>query len=169
MSNINAAESQKIQNMTITSALNDTTCNSTAALSNITASTASNTLLWPPSSNYTSTFGGSYITTTSGNPWTTLGDAISYGYLKDTTMENLFLYLKEEEISEIFNKIIERESDSEKIKNIISRVVRVRHFSEEFLLEYISYMDISDITIMHNADIKSGEYPNIALMIEGLK
>lgn len=157
MSNIDAIKSQELQNMTATSALN---CGVDSA--------TSNSLSWVTPSTYTSTLGGNCTITT--NPsWMTVGTTVDYGYFKDTTMETLFLYLKEEEISEIFNKIVERESDSEKIKSIVSRVVRVRHFSEEFLLEYIQYMDISDITVMHNADIKSGEYPNIALMIEGLK
>ena len=158
MSNIDAIKSQELQNTTITSALN---CSVDSA--------TSNSLSWVAPSTYTTTLGGNCTITTNTPSWMTVGSSIDYGYFKDTTMETLFLYLKEEEISEIFNKILERESDSEKIKSIVSRVVRVRHFSEEFLLEYISYMDMSDITVMHNADIKSGEYPNIALIIEGLK
>lgn len=158
ISNIDAIKSQELQNMTITSALNGTI-----------DSTTSNSLSWIAPSTYTTTLGGNCTITTNAPSWMSVGNSIDYGYFKDTTMENLFLYLKEEEISEIFNKIVERESDSEKIKSIVSRVVRVRHFSEEFLLEYIQYMDMNDITVMHNADIKSGEYPNIALIIEGLK
>lgn len=138
-----------------------TNCTSNT-ISGIATTNTGSLYISPSTSNYTTALGN----------WTTIGSTANFtdfSYYKDSTLESLFLYLKEEEISEIFNKIVERESDSEKIKSIVSRVVRVRHFSEGFLLEYISYMDMSDITVMHNADIKSGEYPNIALMIEGLK
>ena len=128
-------------------------------ISTIATSNTGNLYISPSTSSYTTTLGN----------WTTIGSTSDFAYYKDSTLENLFLYLKEEEILDIFSKIVERESDSAEIKNIISRVIRSRHFTEDFLLEYISYMEINDILVMHKADIKSGAYPNIALMIEGLK
>lgn len=88
-------------------------------------------------------------------------------------------YLNEEEIRDFLNKIIDRSSNSDNyeyeehaIKNIVTQIIGSKHFSEEFLLEFTHLINERvEYTLMrqHRQDIESGNYPNIALMIEGLK
>lgn len=115
-------------------------------------------------------------TTASGLSWTTPSYA-TIGYMDAASINNdnlpgLFSFLKEEEIEEIFDKIIERADGKDNdsiVKDSISAIIKKRHFSEDFLMKYFQYTSIEVIMKEHSADIKSQNYTQLALLIEGLK
>lgn len=82
----------------------------------------------------------------------------------------LSTYFTEEEIEIFIDKLIERvSSDSEdyyQVQQIIRDVVRMNHFSEEFLLKYIQHLAKSDIFVHHRSDIQSGSYKELKLFFE---
>ena len=65
----------------------------------------------------------------------------------------------------IFDILIERAVDDNKYlkKQIISSVIRSRHFSEEFILKYFDYVGLPDIRCHHASDINSHNYERLAL------
>lgn len=81
-------------------------------------------------------------------------------------METTINVLKELEVSELLDKVISRNKDKSSVRSVISWTVRNRHFSEEFLIRYSDYLNITDIMVMHSPDIQSGEYSQLALMFE---
>lgn len=94
---------------------------------------------------------------------------IGYSSYTDSVLESFFSYLREEEISDLLDKIIERDTDGENTKTVVSRCIKSRHFSEEFLMKYAHLVSINDILVFHKADICSQNYPQVALLIEGMK
>jgi len=82
----------------------------------------------------------------------------------------LSTYFTEEEIETFIDKLIERvSSDSEdyyQVQQLIRDVVRMNHFSEEFLLKYIQHLAKSDIFVHHRSDIQSGSYKELKLFFE---
>lgn len=158
-----------------------TNYNKVSSISSNTNSLSSTTLpsnLDDNTTTATSSYLGSNITigtTSSGLSWTTPSYA-TVGYM-DATFNNdnlpdLFSFLKEEEIEEIFDKIIERADGKDNnsiVRDSISAVIKKRHFSEDFLMKYFQYTSIEAIMKEHSADIKSQNYTQLALLIEGLK
>lgn len=77
--------------------------------------------------------------------------------------------LNEAEVIELFDKIYSRTNSSKDLlAHIVAWTVRERHFSEKFLLKYYSEKLISksDIMSRHRADILSGQYAELAVLLE---
>ena len=113
-----------------------------------------------------------YCYTTSSTSDTTITDAFSdlrdwVNRLERKTMElnNMLMYLTEEEIKDYCNKIIERDNDNYNITNMISAIVEARHFSEEFLKEFFNYIRMDSLWVQHRGDIISGQYSGIKLLL----
>lgn len=78
-------------------------------------------------------------------------------------------YLKEEELLEMLAKIVKRaetNNDKDTIKSVTSEIIRSRHFSESFLLNFVEYVSRDDIMVHHEDNIMSGEYSTLALVYE---
>lgn len=121
-------------------------------------------------------------TTTAGSSITTLGSGSAYGslatgsiyftgdcYSSDSQLKGLISFMTETEIDEMLTKITGRLNDAENmysLKSIISSMVRSRHFSEAFLMKYLSYISKDDIMAFHAGDVQSGEYSQLGLYLE---
>lgn len=81
-------------------------------------------------------------------------------------------YLNETEIEDIINKLIERSisgDDNNLLKDVLNKIVSLRHFSEDFLIKFLDKLTVRSLMEQHSANIKSGEYSQIALYIETVK
>lgn len=89
------------------------------------------------------------------------------GYITvQDNLGSLITYLKEPEIENMLDILIERAvDDNNLLKQIISSVIRSRHFSEEFILKYFDYVGLPDIRCHHASDINSHNYERLALLI----
>jgi len=107
-------------------------------------------------------------TTGSSNTYT-IGSSIDYSnfinYSPEAQLKDFIEYFKEDELCEILDRILASASEND-FKKIIRTIVRSRHFSEEFLSKYLSYLTKGDILQMHRGDIKSSSYPTICLYFE---
>ena len=78
-------------------------------------------------------------------------------------------YLQEDELTDLLNKIIARseliDEDKTTITAILSKLIKLRHFSEDFLMTFYSYLKKSDIYVLHTSDIVSGQYSQLALLL----
>lgn len=120
----------------------------------------------------TATTTGSSITLGSGSTYGTLATGIYFNgdcYSSDSQLKGLISFMTETEIDEMLTKITDRLNDAENIyslKSIISSMVRSRHFSEAFLMKYLSYISKDDIMVFHAGDVQSGEYSQLGLYLE---
>lgn len=138
---------------------------------NCAANTTSGNITINPASNTYS------ISTGSGLTWTT--PTIGYpNYYDDssfvigngrTTFTKFFSYLKEDELASLLRDIQERNPDENDMKEMLKEIVTKRHLSEEFIMEFIGYIDLQDTLVMHRSEIKSQEYSQLALLIESSK
>lgn len=80
-----------------------------------------------------------------------------------------YLLLKESELLEYFEKIRLR-TDGIEFRVLLVDVIFNRHFSEEFILKFPEIIDenfmVNDIRQLYKADILSGEYASLALMLK---
>lgn len=95
------------------------------------------------------------------------GQDYTSGYLTvQDNLGSLITYLKEPEIENLLDTLIERAVDDQNtLKQIISSIIRSRHFSEEFILKYFDYVEIHDIRCHHASDINSHNYERLALLL----
>lgn len=120
----------------------------------------------------TATTAGSSITLGSGSTYGTLATGIYFNgdcYSSDSQLKGLISFMTESEIDEMLTKITGRLNDAENmysLKSIISSMVRSRHFSEAFLMKYLSYISKDDIMAFHAGDVQSGEYSQLGLYLE---
>lgn len=89
------------------------------------------------------------------------------GYINfQDNLGSLITYLKETEVENLLDTLIERAvDDTNTVKQIISAVIRSRHFSEDFVLKYFDYVSLPDIRCHHASDINSHSYERLALLI----
>ena len=84
-----------------------------------------------------------------------------------TAFDAIIDVLKEEEIEEIVDKLLNRDHTlSGKFNSTIAYIVSNRHVSEKFLKKYWDYLDRYTVMKLHRADILSGEYAEVALLLE---
>ena len=107
--------------------------------------------------------GGPILTVNNSSNWWTSVENLCI----KSEIELLITYLSEKEIVEILSKVKSRMKDSDKnsYKTLLGRIVSRRHFSEQFLLDNFEDLDKSDILAKHEADIYSGEYTQLGLLI----
>lgn len=91
----------------------------------------------------------------------------AFGRWRSAT-EIMMSYLSEETIDKMFDEILEKLEDSDKdsFEMHVKEAVRSQHFSEEFLIKYLEYLDEKTILKNHYEDIKSGKYSTVALYLE---
>ena len=80
-------------------------------------------------------------------------------------------FMTEEDIDKVLSTVSLRlksakDENNPNFKNTVSEIVRSRHFSEEFLMKYISYLSKNDVLRYHSGDIQSGEYSTVGLYYE---
>lgn len=100
--------------------------------------------------------------------------AAGYGYYNDylklTNYHQLFNcfieYLNESELNSIIMTLINRCAPAEDIKNIITDVLNSRHCSEDFIMSFVDYIDLEKIKDKYSSQIKSQEYPRLALLYQ---
>lgn len=126
-----------------------------------------------------------YITTNTTSPLTVNMPYTSYAigssdcYISSSevaTLNVFFQYFTEKEVDELFDKMLSRtvkNSDENLIKYdqtsfIIQKYVQENHCSEDFLLKYynLKIININNINIKHSRYIRTGEYSNLALLLE---
>lgn len=84
-----------------------------------------------------------------------------------TAFDAIIDVLKEEEIEEILDKLLNRNHDLiGKYNPTVGYIVSKRHVSEKFLKKYWDYLDKYTVMRLHRADILSGEYAEVALLLE---
>lgn len=146
----------------------------TASSGNVTfTATPSNVDNWADSSNYSSLSTSLSTISTNANSQTYLyyGNSSHFQYEDENEkiISLLLDYLKEDELSELLDNIIERSDllnkDTEPIKSTIRRIVTHRHLSEEFILKYYEYLTKESILRLHTSDIASKQYANLALLL----
>ena len=80
--------------------------------------------------------------------------------------ENLLKHLSDDEILTFLDSAISRMENPLDRKNAVRLIIRKQHFSEDFILHYIDYLDIEDIKVRHYRDMVTGGYHNLLLMLE---
>lgn len=113
---------------------------------------------------------------TTVNPNNTIAAGVYYDTDSVFRLSNLaFLvnFMTEEDIDKVLSTVSLRlksakdeDNTSFKFKSAVSEIVRSRHFSEEFLMKYISYLSKNDVLRYHSGDIQSGEYNTVGLYYE---
>lgn len=104
-----------------------------------------------------------------GNTGTIATTSAGWGYGFDNRSEYfkcIFEYLNENEISEIVSKLISRGAEEKHIKGTLKYVLENRHCSEDFLMNFIDYFDLGDLKTRYSSQIKSQEYPRLALLVQ---
>jgi hypothetical protein len=78
--------------------------------------------------------------------------------------------LEEEELSSLFKTLLSKEGFPDRylkcVTGEIQRVVRSRHFSEEFILEFLEYLSADDVLAAHSFEIMSGKYSSVRLYLD---
>lgn len=139
--------------------------------------TASNAAIKPGELFIDSTSGNAYVGTSTGSvsnlgslSWgTTATGSAGWGYAFDKRSEyfDCFIeYLTEAELSEMISKFISRGVDTKDIEGIVKHVMDKRHCSEDFIMEFIDYADLSKLKQKYSAEIKCQEYPRLALLCQ---
>lgn len=150
--------------VTSISSNDDDTCSCSGTSTNISTSTLA--------LNTATTTSGSSITLGSGSTYSTLSNGIYFTgdcYSSEGQLKGLISFMTETEIDEMLTKITDRLNNPENmysLKSIISSMVRSRHFSEAFLMKYLSYISKEDIMTFHAGDVQSGEYSQLGLYLE---
>lgn len=112
------------------------------------------------------------LTLGSGSTYGTLSSGVYFTgdcYSSESQLKGLISFMTEIEIDEMLTKITDRLNNPENmysLKSIISPIVRSRHFSEAFLMKYLSYISKDDIMAFHAGDVQSGEYSQLGLYLE---
>lgn len=75
-------------------------------------------------------------------------------------------YMGESEIIDLINKIFPRIKNDPEKEQFLRELVRERHFSEQFLIDYWDFLSKDIVLRNHRADIQSGDYSRLALMLE---
>jgi len=141
---------------------NNLTSNSTGGII-YTANTASSTqsLLNAAPSLYNQ-YTSAYSDTTYGGWFTSSG----------SLFDLIVLYLTEDKIREILDEIKSKNVPEDMFQNAVIEIISDRHVSEEFILNYLD-IDASKIDNLrrilykqHKADILSGNYTQLALLLE---
>lgn len=112
------------------------------------------------------------LTLGSGSTYGTLAGGVYFTgdcYSSEGQLKGLISFMTETEIDEMLTKITDRLNNPENmysLKSIISTMVRSRHFSEAFLMKYLSYISKDDIMEFHAGEVQSGEYSQLGLYLE---
>lgn len=88
-------------------------------------------------------------------------DSISIETVRINAVLNLLMYIDENSLKDLLIKL--KNDDLKQFKFAYSYLLLKRHFSEEFLLEFIEYTEKEDLLKMHASDILSESYKEIAL------
>lgn len=86
--------------------------------------------------------------------------------LYEVSFRKISEFLKEDEINDILNALNSRCTDRSFVRDSVRTVVRNKHVSEEFLLNWYEYLSKDDIMKFHKSEIVSQEYANIAVLIQ---
>jgi hypothetical protein len=91
----------------------------------------------------------------------------SYCYTDNraTYFSSIFEYLKEEEIIYLMDILIARAMEATDLKGIFQQI-NTRTFSEDFIMRYIDYFDLNLLKKQYSSQIKSQEYPRLALLVQ---
>ena len=136
-------------------------------------------MIQQPGSVYVGTSNGN--TCISNNNWTTTSATTAgtssssiywgingnYGYVDNraTYFSSIFEYLKEEEIIYLMDILIARAMETNDLKGIFQQI-NTRTFSEDFIMRYIDYFDLDLLKKQYSSQIKSQEYPRLALLVQ---
>lgn len=111
-----------------------------------------------------------YTTATTTYPYSnyntisTISSDLSW-YRPDYDMRDLLLCLKEDELLDIVRKAKDR-LDEGQFKKQLKMIVYEYHLSEDFLLEFIDFLDKDTVLHQHRRDITSGEYESLKCLYE---
>lgn len=75
-------------------------------------------------------------------------------------------YMGESEIIDLINKLFPKIKNGSEKEQFLREIVRERHFSEQFLIDYWDFLSEDVVLRNHRADIQSGDYSRLALMLE---
>lgn len=98
-------------------------------------------------------------------------------YIETSTLNSFFQYFTEKEVDEMFDKMLSRKLKVDENEfnivydqsaYIIQKYVQDNTCSEDFLMKYYNQKIINKATInmKHSRYIRTGEYPNLALLLE---
>ena len=142
--------------VTSISSTDDDSCSCSGTSTNISTSTLA--------LNTATTTSGSSITLGSGSTYSTLANGIYFTgdcYSSESQLKGLISFMTETEIDEMLTKITDRLHNPENMYSLKSI-----HFSEAFLMKYLSYISKEDIMAFHAGDVQSGEYSQLGLYLE---
>lgn len=98
-------------------------------------------------------------------------DMVRSNYLEVDDIVQFFLYLPEEQIQSLFEtweKVLIG-SDHAYFKQFVSKIVRKRHFSEDFLISIMEHLeDKKDLLAVHKYDIATGKYMVLLTHLQAL-
>jgi hypothetical protein len=108
-----------------------------------------------------------YTTATATYPYNIIDkmSSDSSWYRPDYDMRELLLCLKEDELLDVVRKAKDR-LDERQFKKQLKMIVYEYHFSEDFLLEFIDFLDKDIVLHQHRRDITSGEYESLKCLYE---
>jgi hypothetical protein len=116
------------------------------------------------SNNWTTTSAATAGTSSNSVYWGING---SYCYTDNRAnyFSSIFEYLKEEEIIYLMDILIARAMETDDLKGIFQQI-NTRTFSEDFIMRYIDYFDLDLLKKQYSSQIKSQEYPRLALLVQ---
>ena len=105
-------------------------------------------------------------TIVNSNPyWATVATTNYESFFSDNEkmVSLLVTVLKESEIREILGRISLLKNESENWKKLLVKIVRSRHLSQEFLMNYIENLTFDDVKVQHYSDLATGDYSEVFL------
>lgn len=147
--------------------------NNTTQLSSNSSSNVKTIKLTTTASPFTVSSANNIVYTGDDSTCISTGNTSRYGYLSMYTndaMDVMMAYLNEDELGMILDALSERNLSDYKYSLVLKTFLLKRHFSEDFLMKYIPVEHIKDyaseIMENHSPDINTGQYAQIALLLD---